>query len=973
MSFAASYSLRDGQPAAPRTAASSPVPAGLALHPYSHPLKRLSATNLAPPQQHHVSSAQAVPGQLSPTEDSVRNDHRDDPPVQDVPVIKKKRSRKGQGKRFQCTAEGCGKSYSRAEHLHRHQLNHNSMQTFRCQYPGCQRSFVRGDLLKRHVDRHAARGPQHSQSSSTVSNIAQSSVSEPASAESNFMGSLAKQTPRPLHSPQEQAAHSSCTPVSNTSPSDRRDETPSIHVNENHDGVCQAAHRAGYTLVSRNHGTASHSPGLSYPTENYSTEPSVATPRGPPTEMMALDHMAMSGAGPVFGDDGGMSKSPYVGMPEDFMAYLFNSLPGYASHAGNPASVAASNYGLLQSHQYSVPYVGAGSTSVGYLPVEPQRIMAVNNLLDQNGPEANLSEEKSEELFEFIRDRFHEHDIPQIQRQRDCIVTGDRSQSDHLLSRRMMQAYISSYWFHFSDQMPILHKPTFCSDQTPNLLLLAMMILGAACLDRTQGQQMMTGARLPDFLARHLRWEIFMDPNFRPPAKLWVFQALILLEVYEKMYSTRELHERAHIHHATTITLMRRGRSLIGKSSLDSPPMTGQIGSKHCSAMGATSQTADEWWNRWIAGEATRRAAFAAFVIDTTHATMFGHSGVMAAHELRLALPCDESLWRASSSAEVVRIESGLASQGIKPMSFLEGLRCTLGHQEVRTTSFGRAVLMAGLLSVTYHMHQRDLQVNILGSGVTHALGMRDQWRSTLTCAYDSWKADFDKALEQSGPSSDPYRHDAAKHEFNIVFASRTVLYHLAHMATYADVVDCQMFARAKRLLGRTVGPQEFNGVQHRIKEIWAHSARARDATFHALKFLNSVLLPGTDTEMSSQGQYPDRPYEARSDVLMNRPWVLYFAALIVWCYGYALEGPCAEVHRATSPYEVRNEMRNYLVKFGSMKKPSELEHVKGVNCNTALLTVLKESFENTRWELLHEAAYLLRNCIQLTAGEVIP
>lgn len=43
-------------------------------------------------------------------------------PVNDV-RRKRKRSRKGLKKTFSCLASDCGKSYSRAEHLHRHQLN----------------------------------------------------------------------------------------------------------------------------------------------------------------------------------------------------------------------------------------------------------------------------------------------------------------------------------------------------------------------------------------------------------------------------------------------------------------------------------------------------------------------------------------------------------------------------------------------------------------------------------------------------------------------------------------------------------------------------------------------------------------------------------------------------------------------------------------------------------------------------------
>ena len=36
---------------------------------------------------------------------------------------RRKRSRKGLDKKYTCPQEGCGKSYSRAEHLYRHQLN----------------------------------------------------------------------------------------------------------------------------------------------------------------------------------------------------------------------------------------------------------------------------------------------------------------------------------------------------------------------------------------------------------------------------------------------------------------------------------------------------------------------------------------------------------------------------------------------------------------------------------------------------------------------------------------------------------------------------------------------------------------------------------------------------------------------------------------------------------------------------------
>lgn len=623
----------------------------------------------------------------------------------------------------------------------------------------------------------------------------------------------------------------------------------------------------------------------------------------------------------------------------------------------------------------------------GYFPSSagPQQIMAVTNLLDQNPPESVISEEKSAEIFEFIKERFHENGHTPVERQRDSILEGDRNDDNHMLSRKMMEKYISSYWFHFSDQVPILHKPTFSADKTPNLLLIAMMTIGAACLDKAHGQKVTkAGAQLSNFLAWHLRWEMFQDPNCRPPAKLWVFQALLLLELYEKMYSTRELHERAHIHHATTITLMRRGRALIGKAAMESPPNPRDTdkanGSRHLSGMGqAHTPTPEESWNNWVTNEATRRAAFAAFVIDSIHATMFGHSTVMVAHEMRLPLPCDDRLWKATSSSEVARIDASLQAAGNKPPMFLDGLKRTLSGQEVQTTPFGRTILMAGLLSVTWHMNQRDLQVNSLG--VTQGLGGRDKWRGTLTRAFDSWKSDFDKALLREGDvPADPYNYDLARrNEANVVFESRIVLHHLAHMAMHVDIVDCQIFARAKRLLGRAIGPQDLQTTQRRMRELWAPTAKARDATYYALKFLQSVLLPESagaapGTAGGGYGRYDEQQlYSARDDVLLNRPWVLYFAALVVWCYGYALEGASPGVPLPTTQQEKVRLMREYLHKYGSLSSPEELKTMRGISHNTPLLMVLKDTFGTTRWELLHEGATLLNNCIQLNAGHAIP
>ncbi|CAK7228014.1 hypothetical protein SCUCBS95973_006739 [Sporothrix curviconia] len=1080
----------------------------------------------------------------------------------DGPARKRRRSRKGLDKKFECPHAGCGKSYSRAEHLHRHQLNHTPKQIYMCDFPGCERHFVRLDLCNRHRDRHTAKGsslnrkdplmpvsgpgnpsspnpepPRTPFAHAPAPGVATAPAAAPGSASPErfrprrpLVGSghkiqtsgiasggpldLSNSASSAVYSPSAMSARMPFSPIPGT-PSTYTNGFSSSGVggsggeythtarpqHQNTQGSTYASHagqdaatlqrlrppyqspaplqpqRSGVqpngmydamspTISNHNGHSAAQPPPVATPqhsifvaTQNFpafdlppsnfvanntnantsavasTPQTSAAVPRGdstmaaattgsdtnmaymssptpandydalpgqPATEMSMLDQMSiLNNTMPMFGADM-LQKSPQVGLPEDFMRYLFNSTP----QEGSPMVGYQNPYGELQN-QYNVAYPGNDLSQAGYFPAPQQQVMSVTSLVDQDLPESSfLSEEKSQELFDLIKERFHENGHTPIERRNEPITDGDRSLDTHMLSRNMMQAYIVSYWVNFSDQVPILHKPTFSPDRAPNLLLIAIMTIGAACLDKTHGQDIIkAGAELSNFLAWHLRWELFMDSNFRPPAKLWIFQTMLLLELYEKMYSTRELHERAHIHHATTITLMRRGRSLIGKSSAESPPgahvgdggnhhhddVNKDRSSRHSSTSGGAAHTQDHWWNNWITNEATRRTAFAAFVIDSIHCTMFGHSAVMVAHEMRLPLPCDDRLWKATSGIEVTRAEAQLISEGTKSIVFLEAIKKTLSGIEVKTNAFGRTILMAGLLSVAWHMHQRDLQVSSLGG--SQGLGGRDKWRSTLNRAFDSWKGDYDKSLQRidtaSGKVADPYAYDGGEHNntgnngVNVVFESRVVLHHLAHMATHVDIVDLQIYARAKRLLGRPIGTADLATVRRRMKDVWAPTAKARDATFYAIQFLCSVLLRNEGNspiplqqqilaQQSSEGtQSDDVTYSARDDVLLNRPWVLYFAALVVWSYGHALEGPCSQASLPQTWPEQVQEMREYLHRFGSISSPEDLKAQRGLNQNNALLLVLKSTFSRARWELLHEGATLLGNCIQLNMGTI--
>jgi hypothetical protein len=96
----------------------------------------------------------------------------------------------------------------------------------------------------------------------------------------------------------------------------------------------------------------------------------------------------------------------------------------------------------------------------GFFPPnqQPHHPMAVTSLLDTSLPETVLSEEKSQAIIDLIKERFNETDHAPVARQKEALLEGDRSDDSHMMSRKMMQTYIGSYWYHFSEQVPI-RKP----------------------------------------------------------------------------------------------------------------------------------------------------------------------------------------------------------------------------------------------------------------------------------------------------------------------------------------------------------------------------------------------------------------------------------------------------------------------------------------------------------------------------------
>ena len=699
----------------------------------------------------------------------------------------------------------------------------------------------------------------------------------------------------------------------------------------------------------------------------------------PPTQTMNLNTQSMLGATttpgifPNYYDQ--FSDSPGSARQDEFTNWLFDDLQNFYSGIG-PLGLQnqigmSDNVDQIHAAPFPDP-----NDAFSMPNLSRQISLTYEHLPMSMGEGGWISESRWRHLIDFVQLFFGEGNGARGHFDRNAIFSGDFEAEDHVLSFKLMNAYIASYWRSYHEQMPILHKPTFSSDDTPELLLLAIIMIGAAHIPTNMGEYIKDNAHhLATFVAWHLRWHIFMHDDFHPPAKLWVFQALILLEVYEKMKATRFLHERANLHNATTINLIRRGTALTDASAI--PDMAGG------------GMNPKEWWDRWVTAEATRRAAFAAFLIDASHGSMFGHSFVMVAHEIQLPLPCDDALWTATTPSEVGRVEASLYANNVRPLTFLHGLKRMLSGRKVRTNAFGRMVLLAGLQSVSWHMRQRE-KVSNLGRG----LGAPEVWRQTLTRAFDFWKKDFDEDFSHRQRAFMAWQNSGAVADSKTIADYASAMHHLSHLAMQLDIIEAQIMAGAVRVVSRTITDTDRDRVSRRLSH-WRETPGADVAFQHAVSLLLDYIPEGSQTEGIPE-------YSIADDCLTVRPWTLYYAALTAWCYIFVKQHPNEQMSDASSDSSGAMEsMRVSLerdvpqTQATDSQRPRKNAEANQLTSGRTLLPqlaarpigsdkvlqrfgpvqlrrtlrALEHTLRQSRWELLREAAERLRKALEMLAA----
>lgn len=638
----------------------------------------------------------------------------------------------------------------------------------------------------------------------------------------------------------------------------------------------------------------------------------------------------------------------------NFALWLFDNQHAYGDF--NVTNLSFLDGGLESPFNNNIHYDHESLTSRSQVDHTPPR--------HTDMPDELISENRRLEIVNYIgifRRRQNEYD-PKL----DYLLQ-ESSNDFPAIHMDFLHECVRHYWDIVSPRLPIVHQPTFSPTRCPIHLLLVMIALGAA---QIHGQSP-TGEHeeykaLANLIITTIRLEILGERGAVPPVDLWVAQALLLIEFYEKMYSTRKLHERGHIYHTVTLNLLRRGSPLIGKAGLESPPDEQN---------GVDPGTDDRaWWVRWAETEAMHRVVFGAFMMDAINAAMFGHAADMAPHEIRLPLPCDEALWSAPNHESARQQEAGLRMYGIRPVFFLDGLKRALHGQEVRTHSFGRMIIMCGLLSVGWHLRHRETHLKWLDI-TPNASETRDKWCKMLLKAFDDWKTSFDDAIGSSGLSSTEPTGPGQQPAANGLIQSAAVLYHFAHISLYVDIIDCQVYAGAKRLVGRKVSSRDLANVNSRMA-VWAGQAFTRRAILHAFKLLHRILIDPRQKKISPVHDLgghnsPAIQYSIRGDPDPHRPWIMYYAILSIWSFVQALKGQ-GQITQPLFPSRIRRGPDAVPEYLSRITKLSDLDSATSATlCDglQELLDVVYPLLGQSHWELLQEACHRLVNCKELMYG----
>lgn len=870
------------------------------------------------------------------------------------------------GERYQCKFPGCGRSYTRADHLSRHQLNHaGPAKTLQCDR--CDRTFVRPDLLTRHQQRHTQWEQSRRQ--------ATGKYDKPASIQ-RILNDDDDDDDEEDEEEEEDAMHDDGDDDNNNASRSgivgtRRTAEPTPSRTDYGGQRFNKMPRLSEPQLDTSLTSASHNFTLTAPASTNMVGDSVgATPIPPANNTDATTNRPNSHvngpATPLFDEwpdlDDIAAGQPPAGAPSGHQTPSLVGLHGLApstanfsdfswlfdgiepTFGNNGASAARSEHTNSASAWSMSPdaFFLQPPTSEGENRDEIGSLQRAIDLVPANEPSYNIEPVAHHRLLVFLQS------IPEL-----C--------NTPYFTIQALRLYLHLFFTRFNSVYPMIHQPTFSASSTDPSLLASVIMIGTFF-------SVPSAYELAVRIAQKM-WSAMLNlDDFRPTrATLPMLQAMVLTEFFAKTMTTRPQHEMAHLFHSFMVTLARRNALFIGQHRTQA-------------GQGASA------WKTWAREEERKRVTFFLFVLDSQHATVFGHAPVVSAFEIHLHLPCTQAEWSAPTSHAWDEVRRATLPP---PRLFIAAVKAQLTRGNApgqpATDSFARFLILHGLMSVGFDLKYK--QQSLLEGVDEDGLSL---WQEKVRIACCHLREACD------GIDAD------ATDELSGMLISAT------QMILYVDVLNILVAAGQPAVLGRVIDRDSYRASQQTIHR-WAQSRQGPIAVWHAAQFLRSSLrrqCPSQELEKKYRG--------GRLEETLHRGWCEYvsdvwggqrdsqnhtlaclhqlsnalpqLAVLVVWAYGYTCR-PKSDTDRASSstrtsrsapwmepamplqgPYHEavphRSDVEDFLESMCT-RKPQDIISSPWKSCTRPVLEVVEKNLRNSRWDLAQEAADLLQRLIQ--------
>lgn len=862
---------------------------------------------------------------------------------------KRRKRRKGQ---FICQFENCGKVFSRSDHLRRHQVNHSQIR-LQCSFPGCEKFFTRIDVKKKHELTHLKiKSPQQFVPSNVVdptsrvekqltggktSLLSSTNLLTKSGTSPHMNGSY---IPLPIHGfSEEKTVPDNSGTIANTGPplSCRNDVIP-ISLDNISRKEPGPLYSSGEELDHSNKGVTSVKGGVSMsryepPEKKEDTDgilPSLANYRTMESDLFK----------PIHSDDASKVYS------DEMIAWMLSDIDNDSSN--NISYLDQLKDILLPIHREDL----VGLDTVPLL----DEIFS----LSPEFPNENFQTEINVGIWnDMVRY------IPELKDHPDFTIP-------------KIKWFLELYWALFHCQYPILHRPSFSTQEAPSLLLLSLIMMGASLTKKVtipNHFQLHDPSKLSNIIAEPLRWLIFSCEQAKPPCNAWVIQSLIILESFEIISSSRALHERACIYSSTKIQLLRRSPILGGD------PLKGHQ---------SDTSGKKSLWNTWIQSEAMKRAALMSFHLDTIHAIVFGHPINIFASQLKLSLPCPDHIW------EYKNVDRNTASFTVAntPL-FLDALKCMLQGKPVDVDPFGRQIILSGLVNLVFQIDQSGSQWSNFGWKTRE-----EEWKGVILMAITYWKTQLPNGNCCSNLPSIYDGYLTSFTQYPLVFSGDTTckfpIYHAAQLYLRISHYDFIAFAGAPKRMNVPILPEDYITVAKRIDK-WSKTISGKLCVLNSLILLCEMFLP-PEYSVDALNHY----YDPNKDLFLYRPNIIICSTLVLWTYAFHVYGPESKFRSENPPENLKSESvpamengRDYLcriraeltnrtgIPFSSLSSMNVTENssairkycdvlsqIEGLHHLVGLLRLIETSYIGCDWQLGREYAKLLGNCLKRSAGD---